>query len=258
MSRSGETRWIKHWVQCGNDNGCNVEEIDDKVMIAAQKTAERNPASPPEKLPRDGRTALRVFAGQSSPQLIALAVLIAIATRMYLGAFGWIDAAVAFAVWAYFPINEWLIHVFMLHYRPRKVFGRTIDFYLPVTHRRHHAEPWNMEWVFIPRHIHMMVFPLIAAIVGFAGPWRGPVLSGMAVYLLLGLHYEWAHYLAHIPWCPENAYYRRRVREHRWHHFRNENYWWGVSMGTGDRLFRTAPAMEKTGRSGTASTLGLS
>jgi hypothetical protein len=47
------------------------------------------------------------------------------------------------------------------------------------------------------------------------------------------------------------------VREHRWHHFRNENYWWGVSMGMGDRLFRTAPAVEETGRSGTAATLGI-
>ena len=35
----------------------------------------------------------------------------------------------ALAIVAYFPFNEWLIHVFMLHYRPRKVFGRTLDFY---------------------------------------------------------------------------------------------------------------------------------
>ena len=65
------------------------------------------------------------------------------------------------------------------------------------------------------------------------------------------------HYLAHIPWCPDNSYYQRRVREHRWHHFRNENYWWGVSMGLGDRVLGTAPAVEEVGRSGTTSTLGM-
>jgi hypothetical protein len=47
------------------------------------------------------------------------------------------------------------------------------------------------------------------------------------------------------------------VREHRYHHFRNENFWWGVSMGLGDRVLGTAPPVEDVGRSGTTSTLGL-
>ncbi|HUJ02485.1 MAG TPA: hypothetical protein VLW75_02530, partial [Rhizomicrobium sp.] len=61
----------------------------------------------------------------------------------------------------------------------------------------------------------------------------------------------------HIPWCPGLAYYRARVREHRWHHFRNENFWWGVSMGLGDRIFRTAPSVKDAGASGTTATLGM-
>jgi len=225
-------------------------------MIAAEETAARNPARPPDRLPRDAASAIKVFAAHSSTQLIAGGVLVAVAVRVWLGHFTWIDAVAALAVWAYFPVNEWLIHVFMLHYRPRKIFGRTIDFYLPVTHRRHHAEPWNLEWIFIPRHVHAMVFPVIALIAIVAGAWRGPVLSGLVMYLILGLHYEWVHYLAHIPWCPDIAYYKRRVREHRWHHFRNENYWWGVSMGLGDRLFGTAPSGE-IARSGTTADLGM-
>jgi hypothetical protein len=231
--------------------------IDDGAMIAAAETARTNPAQPPERLPSDAKAAFRLFAGHSSPQLIALAVLLAVGARVWIGHFTWIDAAVAGAAWLLFPVNEWAIHVFMLHYRPRRIFGRTVDFHLPQTHRWHHAEPWNVEWIFIPRHVHRLVFPSIALIVLLAGSWRGPVLSYVAVYLLLGLHYEWVHYLAHIPWCPDSAYYRRRVREHRWHHFRNENYWWGVSMGAGDRLFRTAPAVQETGRSGTTKTLGM-
>jgi hypothetical protein len=233
-----------------------VEQNNDREMIAAQETARRNSASPSGQLPRDGASAVRLFASHSSTQLIAAAVLLAAGTRLWLGHFGWIDAVVALGVLAYFPVNEWLIHVFVLHYKPVKLFGRTVDFYLPVTHRRHHAEPWNLEWIFIPRHVHAMVFPLIALIVLFAGAWRGPVLSGMTMYLLLGLHYEWSHYLAHIPWCPNISYYKNRVREHRWHHFRNENYWWGVSMGLGDRIFGTAPTGE-IARSGTTADLGM-
>ncbi len=99
-------------------------KIDDGVMIAAADTAKNNPAAPPERLPRDRSAAIKLFVSHISPQLIALAVLLAVIARVAIGHFTWIDAVVAMAAWAYFPINEWLIHVFMLHYRPRKIFGR--------------------------------------------------------------------------------------------------------------------------------------
>jgi len=230
-------------------------------MVAAAETARRNPMRPPDTLPRDARTAFRTFVAHASPQLIALFVAVLGGWRLALGNFGWADAFVALAIVAYFPLNEWLIHVFMLHYRPRKLFGRTVDFYLPITHRRHHADPWNLKWVFIPRHVHLWTLPASALILWVLWPVKELALTGLTVYLLLGLHYEWVHFLSHVPWCPSGTvignYYQRRVREHRYHHFRNENYWWGVSMGLGDRLLRTAPPVDEVGRSGTTSTLGL-
>jgi len=229
---------------------------NDRVMVAASETAKHNPMRPPEHLPRNGRDALRIFAAHPSAQIIAAFVLLLGGWRIALGDWSWIDAAIGLAILAYFPINEWIIHVAMLHWRPRKVFGRTLDFYLPKTHRRHHADPWNLHWVFIPRHVHLLVAPTVAILLALLWPWKEWVLTGLLAYLLLGLHYEWVHYLAHIPWCPDLAYYQRRVREHRWHHFRNENYWWGVSMGLGDRLFGTAPAVEDVQRSGTTATVG--
>ena len=227
-----------------------------KEVVAAEETARQNPLQPPPNLPRDAATAIKVFVAHPSAQLLALAFLTAAGVRLWLGHFGWVDAVVALGIWAYFPVNEWLIHVFVLHYKPVRFFGRKIDLYLPWTHRRHHADPWNPKWVFIPRHVHASSFPVFAAIVYLAGSWRGPVLSGLTAYLFFAVHYEWVHYLAHIPWCPDIAYYKRRVKEHRWHHFRNENYWWGVSMGLGDRLFGTAPLVQEAGLSGTTATLG--
>jgi hypothetical protein len=238
-----------------------TDKLHDSSMIAASETAKRNPMRPPDTLPRTGRAALRVFAAHPSPLLIALFVAILGGWRLLAGNFGWGDALVALAIVAYFPFNEWLIHVLMLHFRPRRLFGRTVDFYLPKTHRRHHADPWNLKWVFIPRHIHFWTVPQVALILWLLWPWKELALTGLTTYLLLGLHYEWVHFLAHIPWSPSQgfvgAYYQRRVREHRYHHFRNENYWWGVSMGLGDRVLRTAPPVEDVGRSGTTSTLGL-
>lgn len=233
-----------------------TDRSHDKTMIAATDTAKLNPMRPPDTLPRTGRDAFNIFVRHPSGWLIALMVLICSGIRLYWGPLSWGDAIVTLALVAYFPINEWLIHVFMLHYKPRKLFGFTIDFYLPVTHRRHHADPWNPEWVFIPRHIHYLSPFTIALILWLLWPIKELAMTGVTVYLLLGLHYEWVHFLAHIPWCPDIAYYQRRVREHRYHHFRNENYWWGVSMGMGDRLFGTAPPVETIERSGTTSTVG--
>jgi hypothetical protein len=239
-------------------NGPNgTDRSNDHTMIAATETAKRNPMRPPDTLPRDAASAAKLFCAQRSPRLIALFVLVLGLWRMLAGPLSWIDALAALAVFAYFPFNEWLIHVFILHYRPHALFGRTIDFYLPVTHRRHHADPWNLKWILIPLHVHVLTVPLIACLLWMLWPWHLTVLTAAATYLLLGLHYEWVHYLAHIPWCPSIGYYQRRVREHRYHHFRNENYWWGVSMGLADRVFGTAPCAEEVGRSRTTSTIGI-
>ncbi len=42
----------------------------------------------------------------------------------------------------------------------------------------------------------------------------------------------------------------------RYNHFRNENYWCGVSMGMCDRLFGTAPQVDDISRSGTTHRVG--
>jgi hypothetical protein len=237
-------------------NDAAAAHLDDRSMIAASETAKRNPMRPPDTLPRDARTAIRTFWGNPSSQIILAFVLLFGVARAFAGPLTWRDALVAAAWVAYFPVNEWLIHVFMLHYKPRTVFGRRIDFYLPITHRRHHADPWNPKWVFIPRHVHLLTLPTSLLILWALWPWKELALTGLTTYLILGLHYEWVHFLAHIPWCPEIKYYQRRVREHRYHHFRNENFWWGVSFGLGDRLLRTAPPVEEVKRSGTTHAVG--
>ena len=105
-----------------------MEKATDKTMIAASETAARNPQLPPDGLPRDASSAIRVFLSHPSTQFIALAALAAVAARVWRGHFTWIDAVVALGVLAYFPVNEWLIHVFILHFKPFTIFGHQIDF----------------------------------------------------------------------------------------------------------------------------------
>jgi hypothetical protein len=213
------------------------------------------PASvPPDGLPKTSGEALTRFA--RAPSAIILAGLFAgvLAARLWLGGWSWVDAAIMLGVLAYWPINEWLIHVYFLHQPVRRI-GR-LRWQPPAAreHKRHHGDPWNLRWVFIPLQVFPFAIPLLALAFVVLPP--APALSFLVAYLALSLHYEWVHYLAHIRWCPPLAYYQSRVREHRLHHFRHERKWWGVSMGLGDRLLGTAPDPATTPRSPHTATLG--
>ena len=82
-------------------------------------------------------------------------------------------------------------------------------------------------------------------------------LTGIAGHLALSLHYEWVHFLVHTRVQPRTAYYQRLWKNHRRHHFKNEHYWFGVTMLGGDRLLRTSPDLATVATSNTARTLGL-
>lgn len=196
----------------------------------------------PRDNPQTAKQAFKCFFKHTSSMVLITAIIGFTGYRLYLGNFGGADLLIAAIIFAGWPVLEWLIHVVLLHNKPRKLLGREIDFLLPQTHRWHHSDPWNLKWVFIPLHVYPIVGPLLIVGAFLLLPTPALACTTLAVYFALALHYEWVHYLAHIGWCPPLSYYQRRVREHRLHHFRNEQKWWGVSMGLGDRLFGTAPA----------------
>lgn len=235
----------------------SVPRATDPTMPTAQQTARVNPMRPPADSPRTAAQALAVFWRHPSVWLLLAGFVGVTGWRLAEAPLGWLDVALVVAVWAVFPFVEWVVHVHMLHFRPVQLGRWRIDFYLPRTHRRHHAEPWNLHWVFIPRHVHVLVLggmllSLLATDMG--RPW---LLTIYAAFLIQGLHYEWVHYLAHIHWQPRLAYYARRVREHRYHHFRHERLWWGVSRGLADVWLGTAPDVKAVARSDGTTDLGI-
>lgn len=195
----------------------------------------------PGDTPATLRRALGTFLRHPSPRVLLAAVLVAVPLRLAAGGWSPGDALVAALILAAWPVQEWLIHVHILHWHPRRLLGRRMDPAVSRDHRRHHADPWRLDLVFIPMHTYAWTLPLVVGLWWLVMPTLPLTLTALGTYFLLALHYEWTHYLAHIRYCPPLRYYRRRVRQHRLHHFRHERLWWGVSMGGGDRLFRTAP-----------------
>ena len=210
----------------------SVQRQSDGMTLAA--------ASSPATI----REALPIFLRHGSPFILVVAVLIASIVRWRLGGWSLLDFVPALAILGVWPIQEWLIHVFILHFRPFRLGGRTFDFLVPRKHREHHREPWNYEILFIPMHSYLYSIPLLVLLwVGLA-PSTELAWTGLVVHLLLALHYEWVHFLIHTRVQPRLGYYRRLWRNHRLHHFKNEHYWFGVTRLEGDRLLRTAPAVD--------------
>jgi hypothetical protein len=199
--------------------------------------------------------AFRVFAGRPTARVLGVVVAVVLPYRLALGAWGWLDLAVAGAILAFEPFTEWVIHTQLLHFRPKQ-FGRfRIDPLEARKHREHHADPKDVDLVFIP--MPSLVFALAVGIVApvLIADTRAVAMTATLTSFAMLLAYEWTHYLIHSPYRPKSSLYKKVWRAHRWHHFRNENYWFGVTMHLADRVLRTYPDRDAVPLSPTAKDL---
>ena len=200
--------------------------------------------------------AVRTFAGWRSPQVIAALLLLTLTGRIFAGKWSWWDLLLPALILAAQPFTEWLIHVYLLHFKPRKVGGRTVDPLVSRKHRAHHADPKDVGLVFIPLPaLFGLVFGLAAALLPTMPLSRG-LSALLAAYAML-FAYEWTHFLIHSSYRPRHAPYRYVWRAHRNHHFRNEHYWFGVTMHLADHVLGTFPERSDVEVSPTARTLGV-
>ncbi|MBN6039482.1 sterol desaturase family protein [Amycolatopsis sp. 195334CR] len=196
-------------------------------------------------MPREQMTltdAARVFRRRPSPWMIGALLLAAAVTRATLGDWRLSDLLVPALMIAVFPLFEWVVHVTVLHWRPRRIGGLTLDSLLARKHREHHGDPRDVPLIFIPWQTLCWLLPAATAIGLFAFPRLETGLTFLTCLGLLGLGYEWTHYLVHSDYKPRTRLYRAIWRNHRLHHFKNEHYWFTVtSSGTADRVLGTYP-----------------
>jgi hypothetical protein len=192
-----------------------------------------------------------------TPRLLLPLVLASWTTRFVLGKFQWWDLGIVLIVLATETFTEWLIHVLVLHFKPRQVFGRRVDPYIARKHRAHHADPKNIPLVFIPTAVLLQVVVVDPIVFLLAIPDHALAVTAIAAtYTMLGA-YEWTHYLIHSPYRPKRKYYSYLRRAHWNHHFKNEKYWFGITIHLSDHLFGTFPEKSSVETSPTARTLGV-
>lgn len=200
--------------------------------------------------------AFAEFVRHPSPWMIASVLVGALVARVVVGQWSWTDLVAPAVYVALFPVQEWLIHVFVLHWKPRQVGGLTVDTQLARKHREHHMAPRDVPLVFIPWQTLIGVIAATVVLPLWLFPTTGQALTFMMTIGVMGLGYEWIHYLVHTDYKPRTRAYRAVYKHHRLHHFKNENYWLTVTTAhSADRLFGTDPDPATVPTSATAKNL---
>ena len=203
----------------------------------------------------------RAFWRYPSPWMIAGALILTLTARIVMGDWRLGDLWGPVVLVALFPVLEWVVHVFVLHWRPRDVAGVTLDTLLARKHREHHTDPRDVPLVFIPWRalVWVIVVPGIVLPIGVGALVGASVHARLSFVLTLGaalLVYEWTHYVIHSDYKPRTRLYQAIWRNHRLHHYKSEHYWFSVTTsGTSDRLLGTCPDPATVPTSATAKDL---
>jgi sterol desaturase/sphingolipid hydroxylase (fatty acid hydroxylase superfamily) len=135
-----------------------------------------------------------------------------------------------------FYLSEYGMHRFAFHAPPlswppaRKLQHRL--------HYDHHVEPNRLDLLFLPAWFLVPNLAVAAGLFGFLFGTQAAFSAVLGMTLAI-LHYEWVHYVAHIPYQPRTRLGRWIKQYHLRHHFISEKHWFGVSNPALDGVFGT-------------------
>ncbi|MCA0993828.1 sterol desaturase family protein [Guptibacillus hwajinpoensis] len=136
-----------------------------------------------------------------------------------------------------YMFSEYLTHRFLFHIKtPQNPYLLKL---IKRLHYDHHKVPNDLKLLFLP---FWYSFPNLFLLC-FIFYWlSGSLLHTLAFstgLLAMFFFYEWKHYIAHRPFKPRTKFGQWLKKTHILHHYKNENYWYGVSTPFVDVLFGT-------------------
>jgi hypothetical protein len=177
-------------------------------------------------VPRTLRAAATAFFRFGSPRLLAAQLVAAIVVRPLLGRATALDAAIVAGVAAYWPLQEWVLHKYVLHAGPIRFRGRLIEMGAARGHRRHHESPLDLAATLLPTWTIALLIPIHVALWIAVAP-RAAACTGIASLGAAALLYEWIHFLTHTAYRPRSAWFGDVKRRHMAHHQRDPQRWFG-------------------------------
>jgi 4-hydroxysphinganine ceramide fatty acyl 2-hydroxylase len=152
-----------------------------------------------------------------------------------------------------YMVTEYLTHRFIFHMKPPKhpFFLR----FLKRIHYDHHVDPNNLHLLFLPIWYsipNLFGFSCIVYWITASFIVTNAFVTGTIFFLLC---YEWTHYVAHRPIRPLTSWGKWMKKIHMWHHYKNENYWYGVTTPVFDCILGTFPDEKDVEKSLTARNL---
>lgn len=190
--------------------------------------------------PKTIKAAMKLFIKQPSPRILILTCLFAMVWRIYLGGFHLNDLYIIAAIFLLWPLQEWVVHRFILHMKPMNIAGRKVEPIQARNHRLHHEDPWRLDVLFVYKGVFKYGIPTVIGLFWLLFQSWHYAVTATAAYFFVVLRYEWTHYLIHSEYKPKSEWYKKRYINHRRHHFSNMNKMFGVTSIMADRLLGTS------------------
>ena len=136
-----------------------------------------------------------------------------------------------------YMFSEYLTHRFLFHIKtPKNPFLLKL---IKRLHYDHHKMPNDLTLLFLPIWYSFPNLLLLCLIFYFLSGSLLFTLAFSTGLLAMFFVYEWKHYVAHRPFKPKTRFGQWIKKTHILHHYKNENYWYGVSTPFVDVLFGT-------------------
>lgn len=152
-----------------------------------------------------------------------------------------------------YATSEYMVHRFLFHIKtPENPFMLKM---IKRLHYDHHVDPDDLKLLFLPLWFSIpgfIIYGLIVFLITGSTNLTASFATGLVAYFL---YYEWKHYIAHKPIQPRTKMGKNIKKHHLLHHFKNENYWFGVTHTSFDKTLGTFKENKEVEKSPTARNL---
>lgn len=143
-----------------------------------------------------------------------------------------------------YPLAWHLLHKYVLHSQTLYKSKHTAEVWARI-HYAHHQDPHDLRVLFGALYTTLPTVVIVTMPIGWLLGGTAGMASAFAAGVGTTLFYEFCHCIQHLRYVPKWGWLQRMKRYHLMHHFRNENYNFGITNFFWDRIggtFKTEPS----------------